>query len=287
MIDGGIMSQKYYGTPPRPTSEILKEGIMTIIPFGDVRIHSYMAPEAAVFANTQIIEMKRRLIVVDTQFLRPHAQEVRAYADSLKKPIERVIVTHSHPDHWFGNEFFKDTPIFALDEVTDEIRANGDTFIRDYGAAVGDAVTKEKVLPTRTVTPGIENIDGVELIYTKVNGAEAGINLAIELPGQKVLIAQDLLFNRVHGFFGQKEIDPWIDAVRGFMAKKYDLVLVGHGLPGGMQVIADMERYLLDAQGALKASRDIGSLKKALMGKYPFYQGEFILDISGRYLYGM
>jgi glyoxylase-like metal-dependent hydrolase (beta-lactamase superfamily II) len=30
------------------------------------------------------------------------AQGFRAYADSLGKPIDRVIITHAHPDHFLA-----------------------------------------------------------------------------------------------------------------------------------------------------------------------------------------
>jgi len=258
---------------------------MTIVPLGDLRIHSYRAPETGVFANTQILETKNRLIVVDTQFLRAHAEEVRRYADDLGKPIDRVIVTHSHPDHWFGNEWYPDTPIYALPDVADEIRQGGEAMIQRYGSAFGDAVTKEKILPTHVIRAGPDTIDGLSLAYTRIDGAESSVNLVVELPGQRVLVGQDLLYNRVHAFLRQKDLGPWLAAIRRFMQGRYDLVLVGHGLPGNMQVLADLERYLVDAQLALSKSTDLQSLKTMLKQMYPYYQGESILDISGGYLY--
>jgi glyoxylase-like metal-dependent hydrolase (beta-lactamase superfamily II) len=258
---------------------------MTIVPLGDLRIHSYQAPETGVFANTQILETKNRLIVVDTQFLRAHAEEVRRYADDLDKPIDRVIVTHSHPDHWFGNEYYDDTPVYALPEVADEIRQGGEAMIQRYGAAFGDAVTKKKITPTHVICPGPETIDGLRLVFTKADGTESSVNLVIELPDQRVLVGQDLLYNRVHAFLRQKDLEPWLVAIRRFMQQQYDLVLAGHGLPGNMQVLADLERYLTDAKEALAKSMDIQTLKSVLKQMYPYYQGEGIIDISGNYLY--
>jgi len=261
-------------------------GALTVIPLKNLRIHSYQAPETAVFVNSHILETKSRLIIIDTQFLRPHAQQFRRYADSLNKPIDRVIITHSHPDHWFGCEFFRDADIYALQEVADQIREGGDAMMQAYAPAFGDAITDTTAVPQKIIKPGTETLDDVTLAYGKADGAEAGVNLVIELPDNRVLIGQDLIFNRVHAFLRQNDIDPWLSLIRRFQEKPYDIVIVGHGLPGNMQTLVEMERYLTDAKSALAASNDIATLKQHLVGKYPFYQGELILDISSRYLYG-
>jgi len=218
-------------------------------------------------------------------FLQAHAEEVRRYADYLGKPIDRVIVTHSHPDHWFGNEWYPGIPVHALPEVTEEVRQAGDAMIQRYGAAFGDAITKEKVLPTHTIRTGPDTIDGLRLEYTKIDETESSVNLVVELPGQRVLVGQDILYNRVHAFLRQKDLGSWRATIRRFMQQPFDLVLAGHGLPGNMQVLADLERYLTDAQLALTKSTDIQALKTMLKQMYPYYQGESILDISGGYLY--
>jgi glyoxylase-like metal-dependent hydrolase (beta-lactamase superfamily II) len=259
---------------------------MTVIPLENLRIHTYEAPEAAVFVNSHILETEHGLIVIDTQFLRPHAEDFRRYADSLGKPIDRVIITHSHPDHWFGCEYFRDAPIYALAEVADQIRGGGEAMIQAYAPVFGDAITETVVVPERTIRPGTETLDGVTLAYEKADAAEAGVNLVIELPENRVLIAQDLVYNRVHVFLQQKEMGPWLAHLRRFQEKEYDFVLSGHGLPANMQALADMAGYLEDAKSALAASSDVPTLKQHLVGKYPSYRGEMLLDISGRYLYG-
>lgn len=279
---------------PRTAEEVARKtavvlpaaGVVTVIPRENLRIHTYEAPETAVFVTSHIIETENRLIVVDTQFLRPHAEEFRRYADSLNKPIDRVIVTHSHPDHWFGCEYFRDVPIYALAEVADGIAGGGEAMIRAYAPIFSDAITETVTAPGHIIRPGTGTVDGVTLVYEKADGAEAGVNLVIDLPDHRVLIAQDLVYNRVHVFLQQKDMGPWLAHLRRYLEKEYDFVLSGHGLPANMQVLADMAGYLEAAQSALAVSGDVPTLKQHLVGKYPLYRGEYILDISGRYLYG-
>jgi len=84
---------------------------------GDVRVHTFVSSFTSnnIANATHIIESRSRLVLVDGQFLSPYARKFREYADSLGKPIERVYLSHRHPDHWFGlGTAFSDTSIYAL-----------------------------------------------------------------------------------------------------------------------------------------------------------------------------
>lgn len=85
--------------------------------FKNFSVHTYTAPEAGYLVNSQIIETEKHILIIDTQFLIKSAEEVFNFAKKIGKPIARVIVTHAHPDHWFGNSIFADCDIFALPQV--------------------------------------------------------------------------------------------------------------------------------------------------------------------------
>src|SRR5262245_56823477 len=87
---------------------------------GDVRIHTFIASFTYdnIANSTHIIESKSKLVLVDGQFLAPYAKQFRDYANSLGKPIERLYLSHRHPDHWFGlGAAFSDIDIHALRET--------------------------------------------------------------------------------------------------------------------------------------------------------------------------
>ena len=87
-----------------------------------VTIHCCTSPDDGERVNAQIIETAKKLVIVDAMLMRPYAKEFRAYADSLGKPIDRVYVTHAHPDHWFGIESFQDKDVYAFAETIEEIK---------------------------------------------------------------------------------------------------------------------------------------------------------------------
>ena len=103
-----------------PTVTTLDSGtVVTVQSANGVTIHSLTAP-LGVFANsTHFIETENSLVAVDTQFLLPNAQEMRTYANDTGKAIDRVFITHEHPDHFLGSEAFNDLPIYALQAVSD------------------------------------------------------------------------------------------------------------------------------------------------------------------------
>ena len=99
-------------SPASAQDESVRDSGLTVRVFdqGIVTIHTLTSP-VDFFANTTyLIETEHSLVAVDTQFLLPMAADMRAYADELGKPIDRMFITHEHPDHFLGGEAFADVP---------------------------------------------------------------------------------------------------------------------------------------------------------------------------------
>jgi len=255
------------------------EGTITIIDRDRVRVHSYMAPDDSLNVTTQIIETPSRLVAVDAQYALGYADEVVAYAKGLGKPIDRLIVTHAHPDHFHGAARFG-APVHALAAVRDQIAAQG-----DGQDPTGTFIAAADVTPTEMIAPGTEVIDGIVFEFEAVSGGEASDELLIGLPEQGVLVTQDLVYNRTHLFLGNNDIPGWHSSVDTLAARTgYDVILAGHGLPAGPDVYAELRRYLDDAAELLGS--DGAAYKKAITDRYPDYRAPFLIDIGNQYLFG-
>ncbi|MCQ9182368.1 MBL fold metallo-hydrolase [Streptomyces sp. IBSBF 2953] len=253
-------------------------GTVTVLDKGAVRIHSYMSPADTFHTTTQLIETPARIIAIDAQLLPAYADEAVAYAKALGKPIDRLIVTHAHPDHYNGAARFG-APVHALARVSEQIIARGDSNL-----PTGQVIPVAEFTPSVALEPGAEVIDGVTFVFEAVSGGEAADELLIKLPGQRVLIAQDLVYHGVHLYLGNNDITGWQRAVDALASESgYDTILAGHGLPTGPEVYADVRRYLDDARELL--GDDGEAYKKAIVDKYPAHVGPFIIDIANRSLF--
>ena len=80
-------------------------GAILVSQFGPVKIHSYLSPADGLQVNTQMIEGPNAVVIFDGQLLLPYADEVASYVQTLGKPIDRIILSHAHTDHWGGLQF--------------------------------------------------------------------------------------------------------------------------------------------------------------------------------------
>lgn len=250
-------------------------------------IHTYISPEMSTMVTSHIIETENKLILIDGQFMRADAKELRTYVDSLNKPVDRVIITHSHPDHWFGLEFFSDLPTYALAETKTEIETLGNRIIKSKKPVLGDLVTDKTFAPEHVLSEGELNIDGVKMTMRKLSSAESGSQLLITLPKQRTMIVQDLCFNNVHLFIGQNEFDSWMGNLEKLAEStdEYDHYLVGHGLPAGSEVIAATADYVAKTKVIFAESTNGEDLKEKLCKEFSDYKCPVLLDISNSFLY--
>lgn len=257
-----------------------------------VTIHIFSSPEAGELVNSVIVETKNSLIAVDTPLLRPCSREYRAYIDKLGKTFKGLYITHSHPDHWFGLEFFQDLPSFAFQEVIEEIKDSGDLQVQFHKQMEGDLVPEQVYLPQIPIKEEKIVLDGVEINLLKIKNGEIKVALAVEIPSIKTLIAQDLIYNDVYLFIGEKTdgaemcFDSWTENCRNFRDKGYELVIPGHGVRGDSSLFDKVIDYLANSKEIYNSVSNGAELKGKIMEKYPDYKIPLMLDMSSYFVYG-
>ncbi|OZD18201.1 hypothetical protein CH253_17110 [Rhodococcus sp. 06-156-3C] len=247
-------------------------------------IHTYTSPESGLDANTHIIELATQILILDTQYAVPFAREAADFANGLGKPITRVYISHAHPDHFFGAGVFG-APVYALASTRAVIEAAGETMLAGNRATAGEFVPDSVTMPTELVEPGFETIDGVRLEFIAVTESEADTMLNIAIPGEGIILAQDLVYNNLHLYLAEGHLDGWRQNVLTLRTKDYTTVLPGHGAPGGFELYQFVLDYLDVAEPALAEAATGEQLKSALLKAFPNAGGIGLLDIQNRYMF--
>ena len=274
-------------SPASAQDESVRDSGLTVRVFdqGIVTIHTLTSP-VDFFANTTyLIETEHSLVAVDTQFLLPMAADMRAYADELGKPIDRMFITHEHPDHFLGGEAFADVPMYALAEVSDRIAEIGQAEVDEKQADFGpDFIAGTYVVP-EVVEAGTVEIDGVTFELEKYLDAEAPVQLVVKIPGSGAIITGDIVYSGVHLIMAGQP-DTWIPVLEQLAATadEYPLVLPGHGDPTDPSEYDANIAWLETAAGLIGTAETADEFRQGLIDAFPDRQMEAAIDFVTPFL---
>lgn len=270
----------------------MSELTLDIIKKENLTIHVLGSPVLGEKVNSILVESSNKIVAIDVPLLKNYSAELKEYIKSLGKPLERVIVTHAHPDHWGTLEDFKEVPIYSLAETQTEIREKGDWVLGFHRTSHGDLVAKEAFVPTHIINEGPLTVDGVSYNIMKIVDAEANKLLAIDIPEIKTLIAQDMIYNKVFLFLGDKTskgelcCKNWVAELEKLKKKEYDIVIPGHGKTTDASIFDHNIDYLKKAETIINASKTGPEFKSRMLESFPKYEVPLTLDMTAYFLYG-
>jgi glyoxylase-like metal-dependent hydrolase (beta-lactamase superfamily II) len=266
-------------------------GAILVSQFGPVKIHSYLSPVNGFQVNTQMIEGPAAVVIFDGQLLLPYADEVASYVQTLDKPVDRIILSHAHTDHWSGlqvlTERFPDARVFALGGIADQLRARGTARLDSLRRIYGDKLATKVTVPTETITEGLQRINGVTYDFKRFVDGESDLQLAALLPDQKVLMAFDLVFSpNEHAFTVVDHFDHWMIILESLKALQgYDTITIGHDTPVDRSAIDSTITYVKRAKEIHAASADAKTYSESLKTAFPDRQQADWVDFSASLLY--
>jgi glyoxylase-like metal-dependent hydrolase (beta-lactamase superfamily II) len=231
------------------------------------------------WTNSVIIEGEHEVMLVDAQLTRKNAEKVLQEINATKKPLSIIYITHEHADHFLGLEVFKEAypgvRIIANSAVVDRINKVYQEKIDKWQKIFGSGATSRVVTISKFDADFIE-FEGSKIEVLKNIRGDTDENTMLWIPGQRILIAGDVLFNDMHVYTAEtdsKARGEWLNSLQKIRGLKPTVVIPGHskvGAPLDASTAVDFtQNYLLVFEEVLKKAKDPDSFINTMKERFP------------------
>ena len=231
------------------------------------------------WANSVIIEGAHEVMLVDAQLTKTNAEKVLREVQATKKPLSIVYITHAHPDHFLGLEVFAEAyptaRIIADSNIVDRINKIYQERIDKWRGILGPDAASHAVAISKYDDSFIQFEDSRIEILRNIQG-DTDVNTMLWLPGQKTLIAGDVVFDDMHVYTAETDAaarERWLSALDKIRQMKPAVVIPGHGKEGApvdaTSAVTFTERYLLVFEEELRKAKEPDELIQAMKAKFP------------------
>lgn len=251
-------------------------------------IRVFTSPDEQFWANSVIIEGIHDVMLVDAQLTRTNAERVLQEIRETKKPLSIIYITHEHADHFLGLEVFKEAypgaRIIANSAVTDRINKVYQEKVDKWKKILGSGATSRVV--------AIEQFDGnsIEFENSKIEllkdvQGDTDENTMLWIPGQRILIAGDVLFNSMHLYTAETDSaarGKWLNSINKIRELKPSVVIPGHSKVraalDASTAVDFTQNYLLVFEEEVKKAKDSDGLINAMKERFP--SADFLLALD-------
>jgi glyoxylase-like metal-dependent hydrolase (beta-lactamase superfamily II) len=231
------------------------------------------------WVNSVIIEGTHEVMLVDAQLTKTNAERVLQKIKETNKPLSIIYITHEHADHFLGLEVFKDAypgvRIIANSAVVDRADKVYQQKIDKWKQILGSGATSQVVAIEKFDGNFIE-FDGSQIQVIKHIQGDTDENTMLWIPGQRTLIAGDVVVNNMHLYTAEtdsKARQKWLNSLQKIRELKPSIVVPGHskvGAPLDANTALDFtEDYLLAFDEEIKIAEDPDSLINAMKERFP------------------
>jgi glyoxylase-like metal-dependent hydrolase (beta-lactamase superfamily II) len=244
-----------------------------------ISIKVFTSPDDQFSVNSVIVEGDHEVMLVDAQLTKTSAEKVLQKIKETEKPLSIIYITHEHADHFLGLEVFKGAypavTIIATSAVVDRInkvyREKLDKWQRILGSGASSQVVEISKFDGSYI-----DFEGSRIQVIKDIQGDTDQNTMLWIPGQRILIAGDVLFDDIHVYTAETDSNArakWLDTLRRVRELKPSVVIPGHSKAGAALDVSTAvnftERYVLAFNEELKTAKDPEGLINAMKEKFP------------------
>ena len=198
--------------------------------------------------NIGLIETDQGVVLVDAGPSRAYGEALQAAVRrTFGRPVQRVLLTHRHPDHVLGAQVFPSERVCAAAGTRAVLAEEGQAMVDDLFRLLGDWMRGTRaVQPGCSLEAGTIDVDGRQLRILAAGGHSGaeGDWMVLDVASD-TLFAGDLVFSRRAPTTPHADLRRWRQALTVIEALAPARVIPGHGpLQPGLKAVADTRRWL-------------------------------------------
>lgn len=238
--------------------------------------------------NTCYVDTKKSYVVIDSGSSYLYADAAYKAMQKIKpQPVELVINTHVHDDHWLGNGYYVQKGIMVLGSVDFINNASIESPTRMQTHISPEAY--KFTVPTRPsnmigedkiLTIGDQKIE----LHVMKKKAHSDKDLVVYFPNIRTLFGGDLIFNDRVLSLRDGDINGWIEALEYLDKLNATTVVGGHGFRTDKDTARMTYNYLLQMRSEVREgiASGIGLDATIQKVKMPNYQSLGMYDTLHR-----
>jgi glyoxylase-like metal-dependent hydrolase (beta-lactamase superfamily II) len=251
-------------------------------------IKVFTSPDDQFWVNSVIIEGADEVMLVDAQLTRTNAEKVLKEIRETKKPLSIIYITHEHADHFLGLEVFREAyprvRIIANSAVVGRIDKVYQEKIDKWKTILGSGATSH-VVAIEKFDGNFIKFEGTKIEVLKHVQGDTDENTMLWIPGQRILIAGDVVVNNMHVYTAETDSTArgkWLNSLQKIRDLKPSVVVPGHSKVGARLDVSTAvdftENYLLVFEAELKKAKNPDSLINTMKERFP--SADFLLALE-------
>ncbi|WP_405360567.1 MBL fold metallo-hydrolase [Kitasatospora sp. NBC_00085] len=256
-----------------------------------LEIAVFTGPESAFFATSTLILGERTAILVDAQLTRSAGRELAEWVAGKGRRLLAIVITHQHPDHYFGAEevlrLFPDAQLLAAPPVVDGILRTAAAKVAQWKPVYGDDIPDRPLVPA-PLLPQPLMVDRQVIPVLLFGQGDCGDSTVVHVPSVSTVIAGDFVYNGTHVWTADTtpvERTAWGRNLGRIAELGAERVIAGHRAPDqgdeAARVLAFTGEYLQDFDRLLaEHPADPEALATAMNERYGELTLPAILELS-------
>ena len=257
--------------------------------------------------NAFILSNGKSVVVLDALRKSDETKGLIEKALSKNLPITHLFISHGHTDHFTGMWRFRDqlpdTQIIVANEnIRKDIKSYA-IYMNNGGETEGEPALEKPLIPIEIDPKGFDYENTIALLNSYQFEIPGGGSLEVMtdfLPAEQdhmtvlyskdlnALFLFDLAYNNIHPWLGDDisydDVANWrteLKRIQERFADKNPIVYPGHGKPGDLSMLSELDKYLDDYVKVTKGASTKKQAYDEMIKRYPSYtERDFFLKWS-------